>query len=171
MDYSLLVGVATASDEERVGYSGSMDNNCFSESNNISAEAGLSFHWVSYNPQNLHWYRNGTRREHTPSTCSNVASPIVNPAMSLFSQFRKGFFELPAEKISKTRIIGADHKETCFLYVGIIDMLQPYNVEKKIENLFKTKIIFLREENISSVQPYLYRTRFLQFMRESVFYS
>lgn len=174
MDYSLLVGVATAGEEERVGYSGSMHNNFFSESSNdISVEADFSFQWVQYNPQNLHWYRNGTRREHTPSDCSTFASPIVNPAESLFSQFRKGFFKLPAEKILKRRprSVEVNHKDTCFLYVGIIDMLQPYNIEKKMENLFKTKVRFIREENISSVQPYLYRTRFLQFMRESVFCS
>ena len=75
----MLVGVATAGEEERVGYSGSMHNNFFSESSNdISVEADFSFQWVQYNPQNLHWYRNGTRREHTPSDCSTFASPIVH---------------------------------------------------------------------------------------------
>ncbi|KAI6651750.1 hypothetical protein LOD99_4998 [Oopsacas minuta] len=172
MDYSLLVGVTATSEGENTGYSTSMQNNIFNESEqSLPEDVDSSFQWVNYNPQNLHWYRNGARREHAPSSITPFTSPIINPAQSLFSQFRKGYFKVPADKILTRRPSNVEthEKESCFLYIGIIDMLQPYNIEKKIETLIKTKIRFLKEENISSVQPYLYRARFMQFMRNSVF--
>ena len=173
MDYSLLLGVTVASGEESVTFSTSMQNNVYSESDKeISVEDDMSYQWINYHPQNLHWYRDGRERKHTPSSVSNLIGPIVNPGQSLFSQFRKGYFKVPAEKIPKIRSpnVETHEKEPCFLYIGIIDMLQPYNMGKKLENMFKTKIRRLKENKISSVQPYLYRARFMQFMRETVFY-
>ena len=172
MDYSLLVGVTAATEDENITFSTSMQNNVYSGSEKEISVADTSFQWIDYCPQNLHWYRNGTRREHAPSSLSNLNGTIVNPAQSLFSQFKKGYFKVPAEKILKIKPTNVEthEKEPCFLYIGIIDMLQPYNMQKKLENMFKTKIRCLKEDKISAVQPYLYRARFMHFVRESVFF-
>ena len=172
MDYSLLLGVAATSEDESAELSSSMHNNMDSESaKEISISDAKSYQWIDYSPQSLHWYRNGTRREHAPSSTSNYASPIVNPGQSLFSQFRQGYFRVPADKILNIKPTEEDKREkpSCYLYIGIIDMLQPYNMEKKLENLLKTKIRCLKENKISAIQPYLYRARFMEYMRDTVF--
>ena len=53
-------------------------------------------------------------------------------------------------------------------HVGIIDYLQDFNLDKILENKFKT---LFRSSNaeISAVEPNRYASRYLKFMRDHVF--
>ncbi|XP_015580936.1 phosphatidylinositol 4-phosphate 5-kinase 8 isoform X2 [Ricinus communis] len=53
------------------------------------------------------------------------------------------------------------------LYMGIIDILQEYNVKKKVEN--KCKSMKFDPVSISVVEPKLYAERFLKFLQQKVF--
>lgn len=50
------------------------------------------------------------------------------------------------------------------LYLGIIDILQEYNLRKKIEHAYKS--IQFDSMSISAVEPTFYSQRFLQFIRK-----
>ena len=59
---------------------------------------------------------------------------------------------------------------TCGRYIyhiGIIDYLQDYNFDKKVENLLKYRIL-MKGAGISAVPPPKYGDRFLRFMRDHV---
>jgi len=58
---------------------------------------------------------------------------------------------------------GSRYPEDYFL--GIIDILQPYNVRKQVENALKR--IQDNNENISCVDPATYSRRFLQFINNN----
>ncbi|RRT53169.1 hypothetical protein B296_00037917, partial [Ensete ventricosum] len=53
------------------------------------------------------------------------------------------------------------------LYMGIIDILQEYNMGKKIEHAYKS--LHLDSVSISAVDPHLYSRRFLKFIQAAVF--
>lgn len=56
-----------------------------------------------------------------------------------------------------------------FIYhLAIIDYLQEFNTNKKIESNFKILVLHRDKRLISAVNPKLYATRFLNFMREKV---
>jgi len=52
-------------------------------------------------------------------------------------------------------------------HIGIIDYLQEFNFDKKLENRLK---VFLNKEGaqISAIQPKPYATRYMKFMRDKV---
>ncbi|MCD9643359.1 Phosphatidylinositol 4-phosphate 5-kinase 9 [Datura stramonium] len=50
------------------------------------------------------------------------------------------------------------------LYVGMIDILQEYNLRKKIEHAYKS--VLFDSVSISAVEPTFYSQRFLQFIRK-----
>ncbi|KAK4345551.1 hypothetical protein RND71_035727 [Anisodus tanguticus] len=50
------------------------------------------------------------------------------------------------------------------LYVGIIDILQEYNLRKKIEHAYKS--VQFDSMSISVVEPTFYSQRFLEFIRK-----
>lgn len=50
------------------------------------------------------------------------------------------------------------------LYLGIIDILQDYNISKKIEHAYKS--IQYDSVSISAVDPTFYSERFLEFIRK-----
>jgi len=54
-------------------------------------------------------------------------------------------------------------------YLGIIDILTPYSVSKKLEHLFKS--IQHDRTSISAVNPSQYAKRFLRFMAENILYE
>lgn len=53
------------------------------------------------------------------------------------------------------------------LYMGIIDILQEYNLRKKLEHAYKS--IQFDPETISVVEPKLYAQRFFNFLETKVF--
>ena len=48
-------------------------------------------------------------------------------------------------------------------YMGIIDILQPYNIRKKVENALKR--VKESQQEISCVDPITYANRFKQFLQ------
>ena len=67
---------------------------------------------------------------------------------------------------------GSRHKflSVCGRYIyhiGIIDYLQDFNLDKKMENLLKQRILG-KGEGISAVHPKKYASRFVRFMRDHV---
>lgn len=72
----------------------------------------------------------------------------------------------------KVRFTGNRHKflSQCGRYIyhiGIIDYLQDYNVDKKLENFLKYRLM-MKGPGISAVPPPDYAERFLRFMRDHV---
>jgi 1-phosphatidylinositol-4-phosphate 5-kinase len=59
--------------------------------------------------------------------------------------------------------------EDVMLYFGIIDILQEYNMGKKLEHAYKS--IQFDSHSISAVDPNLYSRRFQGLMREIFRYS
>ena len=59
--------------------------------------------------------------------------------------------------------IAADSAEDVVVYFGIIDILQEYNLQKKLEHRFKS--IAHDGKTISAVDPTAYAERFMRFMR------
>jgi len=53
------------------------------------------------------------------------------------------------------------------LYMGIIDILQSYNLRKKIEHSYKS--LQFDPMTVSVVEPKMYDERFLKFLEEKVF--
>lgn len=51
-------------------------------------------------------------------------------------------------------------------YVGVIDILTPYNIVKKVEHVWKS--ITQDKEGISAVHPIVYGKRFFNFMLQAV---
>jgi hypothetical protein len=55
-------------------------------------------------------------------------------------------------------------------HIAIIDYLQDYNFDKKVENFYKT-IKNRKDAQISAIPPLEYRTRYLKYMAKEVFIS
>ncbi|KHN26678.1 Phosphatidylinositol-4-phosphate 5-kinase 7 [Glycine soja] len=53
------------------------------------------------------------------------------------------------------------------LYMGVIDILQNYNLRKKIEHAYKS--LQFDPMTISVVEPKMYDERFIKFLEEKVF--
>ena len=47
-------------------------------------------------------------------------------------------------------------------HIGIIDYLQEWNFNKKVEQFLKTKFKGAKKRNLSAVEPIFYRERFLR---------
>ena len=56
-------------------------------------------------------------------------------------------------------------------HIGIIDYLQEWNFNKKIEHSFKTKIRRSSRKLISAVEPVFYKQRFLDSMKVILNYN
>ena len=70
------------------------------------------------------------------------------------------------EKEDEGQVLNFHEVYDVVLYLGIIDILQDYNMNKKIEHAFKS--LQFDSYSISAVDPDLYSTRFLKFL-QSVF--
>ena len=55
------------------------------------------------------------------------------------------------------------------VHFSIIDYLQEWNYNKKMERFVKTKIFGKNKHLLSSIEPVAYEKRFNQFMEENVF--
>lgn len=81
---------------------------------------------------------------------------------------------MPAQANHKLEQVETDSMEVelfevydVVIYLGIIDILQNYNMKKKIEHAYKS----LQHDpmTISSADPKLYSKRFISFLEEKVF--
>jgi hypothetical protein len=55
------------------------------------------------------------------------------------------------------------------IHLGIIDFLQTWDFNKKVEALYKKNVLRKKGDMISAVEPIKYRQRFLRFLRMQVF--
>lgn len=78
---------------------------------------------------------------------------------------------MPAQANHKLQPEAADSTEVelfevydVVLYMGIIDVLQEYNIKKKLEHAYKA--IKIDPDTISVVEPKLYAKRFFNFLQK-----
>jgi hypothetical protein len=64
------------------------------------------------------------------------------------------------------RGIGESPNSTAFYYFGIIDILQLYNLQKKVEHHFKSKVLCMDAHGISAVNSQEFAARFLERIKE-----
>lgn len=71
------------------------------------------------------------------------------------------------ELFNKSRHTFLSESGRYIYHMAIIDYLQDYNLEKKLENRLK---VFINKEGaqISAIEPKGYATRYLRFMRDKV---
>ena len=72
----------------------------------------------------------------------------------------------------KQRELSADFSP-CVVFIALVDILQVWNVDKKLENAVKTKVIepILHQNlhaDISAIEPALYKDRFLDMVKSRV---
>lgn len=74
---------------------------------------------------------------------------------------------LGANMPAKAQLVSDDNDDACIyeviLYVGIIDILQNYNISKKIEHAYKS--LHVNPNSISAVDPKQYSKRFRNFIQ------
>ena len=79
-----------------------------------------------------------------------------------------------SEPEQKEELVIRKYMSKCgkFIYhIGIIDYLQPFRIMRKLEIYYKTKILKAKANEISSINPESYASRFELFMRNNVFYN
>lgn len=54
-------------------------------------------------------------------------------------------------------------------HIAVIDYIQEWNLKKKVERFYKTKIRGLDAKELSAIEPEQYADRFLNFMEVKVF--
>jgi len=54
-------------------------------------------------------------------------------------------------------------------HIGIIDYLQPWNLKKRGETAWKTKVKGVPSIDVSSIEPVTYGRRFLTYLENRVF--
>lgn len=85
----------------------------------------------------------------------------------LYNNVDEKKYDLPMRGIPAWRV-NNEKKEKILLFVGIIDILQRYNWEKKLEHTYKAYVH--DGDTVSVHNPDFYATRFLNFMSEYVMY-
>jgi hypothetical protein len=79
-----------------------------------------------------------------------------------------------AEPEQEDELVVRKYMSKCgkFIYhIGIIDYLQPFRIMRKLEIYYKTKILKAKANEISSINPESYASRFELFMRNNIFYN
>lgn len=75
--------------------------------------------------------------------------------------------KISAEELAEREFYNLPSNDEKFIYfVGIIDILTPFNARKKAEYFFKSNFV---NKNISCVPPRQYKDRFMSFMKDKVF--
>ena len=165
MDYSLLLGIHDHERDEnrRVVSAGSFATGGFevvdslggSERPSLKDQLFLSREETFIPVEVSPWFRQdfGGLRSYTPR------HPIYHRGdAQLARQASENDFPRTYDGVSIDRIPVATY------YFGIVDILQQYNVRKKLEHFWKTSITRLDPHGISAVEPNEYRQRFLRFI-------
>ena len=64
---------------------------------------------------------------------------------------------------------GIESKDSTLVYfIGIIDILQEYNLEKKTEHFLKTKVLKRDASGISAIPPVPYAQRFQEYIKKKI---
>jgi len=165
MDYSLLLGIHNHNREEnrRVLGAGSFATGGFEVVNSLGRSQRSAakdqmvvsreetFIPVDVNP----WFRQdfGGLRSYTPH------HPIYNMGGTGLSR-QASENDFPSTYDGKS----FDELPVATYYFGIVDILQQYNVRKRLEHFWKTRVTRLDPHGISAVEPREYRQRFLKFI-------
>ena len=72
-------------------------------------------------------------------------------------------------KYDRNSVQSVDGKEAC--HFGIIDYLQEWNFNKKVEALYKHHLKHKNKHKISAVPPEPYQKRFCQFIEDNILVS
>lgn len=75
------------------------------------------------------------------------------------------------DALNTTSFIKSNHcfqKETKIFHISIIDYLQEWNLQKKMERLSKTLVLGKDGKNLSAIEPNEYANRFRNFMESNV---
>ena len=88
---------------------------------------------------------------------------IMDYSLFLVVERRSGALHQP----TRNEFLSADGTE--LFHVSIIDYLQEWNFEKKVERLLKSFKPNVDVEGIAAVEPETYRKRFIDAMQEQVF--
>ncbi|KJE91970.1 hypothetical protein CAOG_08653 [Capsaspora owczarzaki ATCC 30864] len=72
----------------------------------------------------------------------------------------------PFYRVDAGGMQGVDGAQPCLYFGGVIDMLQQYDLSKKLEHFAKTKITCKDAHGISAVEPHEYRDRFVRAMEQ-----
>lgn len=75
---------------------------------------------------------------------------------------------MSVQPFEKTRHTFISPCGTFIYHLAIIDYLQDYNIDKQMENKFKSILNRETENLISAVKPEPYQKRFIEFMRKEV---
>ncbi len=92
---------------------------------------------------------------HEPENLLNPQS-VINSSNSPFTSDSGGFQATFADNSLAPEIY----------YLGVIDILTPYSLYKRLEHAFKS--IVLPKDAISAVNPSMYARRFLKFMNRNI---
>ncbi|GMH11294.1 hypothetical protein Nepgr_013135 [Nepenthes gracilis] len=151
MDYSLLIGLH-------------FRDNCPNDEMILSPTAGL----------NAYQERNSVREHHLfkaePQDMNRIMEgqgPFIRlgadiPAMAELVSRIEHNQQRAGMRSNGTRPAGGGETFDVVLYVGIIDILQDYDISKKIEHAYKS--LQVDPTSISAVDPKLYSRRFRDFM-------
>lgn len=91
----------------------------------------------------------------------NETTPITIPEGFLNGDLTLSYFNYPNGAFQASYEDGTRYPID--YYIGIIDILQTYNIRKKVENALKR--ISESQGNISCVDPATYSSRFLGFIK------
>eukprot|EP00301_Raphidiophrys_heterophryoidea_P006042 c12473_g2_i1.p1 GENE.c12473_g2_i1~~c12473_g2_i1.p1 ORF type:complete len:455 (-),score=122.84 c12473_g2_i1:216-1580(-) len=98
-----------------------------------------------------------------PST-TNAPRPSTSHTMSVVEQ---AFFRVHGGGVhSEDYAITLEKDNGSIYHFGIIDVLQEWDLQKRIERFIKTSVLCQHREGVSAVSPDLYKKRFLARMRE-----
>lgn len=127
-------------------------------------------------PSNISQYRDGPD-DFIPETKTEILKP-GGPSLIISDTLRStDDFSPPPEQGKTPRTTNTMFKyrggiESAVIegpgiyYVGIIDILQEWNLSKKVERFFKTYFMNLEAAGISAIEPSNYQTRFMEKMVE-----
>lgn len=85
------------------------------------------------------------------------------------SKSASGVPKIYTPKYGRNSYQSIDKKEAC--HFGIIDYLQEWNINKKVEALYKHHFKRKNKDKISAIPPEPYQQRFCQFIEDNILVS
>ena len=166
MDYSLLLGIHNHSNDNPSGFmSGSFSGSHENEESivNVTRTNGrpptpsvstMLATDSSYKQPEPHtqWFRRdlGGLRSYSPfHPCTESEQEADGPTSTAITEYQG---------------INARDLPVCTYYFGVVDILQEYNIRKKAEHLWKTRVLCQNKTELSAVHPKEYGERFLSAM-------
>ena len=76
---------------------------------------------------------------------------------------------MPLLKSAPSYTVISNKDETYSLHLSIIDYLQKWNLNKKVERFSKTVFLNKNGDKLSAIEPNRYATRFINFIEANLF--